>query len=83
MCRGKKICSELSEDPKKWDLFCPLRPPIWMEDQIDIFVDAVDIFINGDKTGCLNRLETLRNHEMQMWYIEHGQMSGQFRKNIL
>jgi len=83
MCRGKKICFELSEDPKKWDLFCPLRPPIWMENQIDVFVAAVDAFVKGDKVLCLSTLNTLRNDEIQTWYIEHGQMSGKFRKDIL
>lgn len=83
MCRGKDCCSALDKDSSKWDLYCPLRQPGWMNEQIDIFIDALNDFIQWDKISATEKIEKLRNNEIQTWYIEHGQMSGWHRNNIL
>lgn len=83
MCRGKNYCTELDKDINKWNKQCLLELPKWFNSQIDIFLDAVNLFVNVDRDGCIKLLSTLRNEEMQDWYIEHGQMSGKHRKNIL
>ncbi len=83
MCRWKNNCTELDLDSRKWDIYCPLRPPIWIDSQVDIFCDALEDFIQGDKETCLDKLSKIRNAEMQTWFIEHGQMSWKHRKNIL
>lgn len=83
MCRGKNECSQLGSDPTKWDRECPLRPPEWVNEQISIFVRAVEEFIKGNTMECLNIISTIRSEEITSWFIEHGQMSGRHRKNGL
>ncbi len=83
MCRGKNECSELGADPAKWDKDCPLRPPEWLNGEITKFVQALEQFIAGNQENCISILSTIRNHEITDWYIEHGQMSGKHRKNLL
>lgn len=83
MCRGKITCSELGSNPKQWDQFAPLRAPGWAIDSIDIFVSAVNDFLKGDRHSCLNKIATIRSHEITEWYIEHGQMSGRHRNLVL
>lgn len=83
MCRGKNICSELDKNPLKWDKNCPLKRPSWMDNHMDIFIQAVDDFIQGDRDSCITKLKSFQNEEIQNWYIEHGQMSGRHRKIIL
>lgn len=84
MCRGQDYCTELDKDTSNWNKQSLLDNPKWFNSQIDIFIEAVKLFvIYNDKQGCLNLLSTLRNDEMQDWFIEHGQMSGRHRKNTL
>lgn len=83
MCRGKKHCTELDVDQSHWNKRAPLTIPDWFEGQIDIFIEAVDLFIEGDRAGCIEKILTIRDDEMTHWYIEHGQMSGMHRKRIL
>lgn len=83
MCRGKNECSELGADTTKWDQHCPLRPPEWIEREVSKFVQALDQFINGNREKCIDILSTIRSEEITSWYIEHGQMSGRHRKNLL
>ncbi len=83
MCRGKNRCSELGIDPTKWDIYCPLRPPIWIDREISKFVQAVDQLIEGNRDNCVTILDTIRDNDFTEWYIEHGQMSGKHRKKQL
>ena len=83
MCRGKDECSELGTNPANWNKESLLQPPNYFNQEIDIFVKAVDEFINGDKEECLKLISSIKSKEMQNWFIEHGQMSGRHRKNIL
>ena len=83
MCRGKNNCSELDNDPAKWDRHCPLRQPGWMDKQVDLFVEALEEFIKGNRESCLKQLSSIRSDEIQSWYIEHGQMSGRHRRIAL
>ena len=79
MCRSKDVCSELGVEIEKWNTNCPLPTPRWMNDQINIFLDAVDGFISGNKDACFFILKQLQNEQITLWYIEHGQMSGRHR----
>jgi len=83
MCREKNECSELGRNPDNWDQECPLRPPAWIDHEINIFAEALDMFIQRDREACLQLLATIRDNEITEWYIEHGQMSGRHRKNAL
>lgn len=83
MCRAANQCTELGTDPSNWSRISPLPPPDWIADQLDIFQEAVQQFVRGDRKGCLNMLSRTRSTEMRDWYIEHGQMSGKHRARIL
>ena len=83
MCRGVNQCTEIPNTPESWDRRSPLRPPHWMQAQIDIFCIAVDELISGHKGICLEIIGTLRGREICEWYIEHGQNSGRFRARSL
>jgi len=83
LCRAKDTCSELGTDPQTWDIYCPLRKPSWMAEQINLIMSAVNDFFSGQKDACLHKISEIRSAEITNWYIEHGQMSGRHRKIIL
>lgn len=83
MCRGKNICSELGANPAEWDKNCPLLPPKWINTEINKFIEAAHMFIQGNRELCIRTLSTIEDKKITNWYIEHGQMSGMHRKNIL
>ena len=85
MCRGKKVCSELGTDPAKFDKECPLRQPVWIEPCINTFIEALESFIAGRRTDCLDLLQSIHDQERAFteWYIEHGQISGNYRVRVL
>ena len=83
MCRGKAECPELGNDPDRWDRYCPLRPPTWFEGQLDIFISAVNEFVDGKQARCIDILSTIRSDEMRDWFIEHGLPSGKHRARVL
>lgn len=83
MCRGKAFCSELGQSNLNWDKYCPLPMPNWFKNEIEIFEMAVKDFLSGKRGAAISKLNQIRNEEITSWYIEHGQMSGRHRKNIL
>lgn len=83
MCRGKKYCSELDADSRKWSKFSPLLPPEWFSDELDLFVDAVRAASEGKVKESIEILSKIKSDELREWYCEHGQMSGMFRSNAL
>jgi 5-methylcytosine-specific restriction endonuclease McrA len=83
MCRGKNECSELGSNPELWDKFCPLKPPEWLESQIDLFANAVEAFRKGNRNKCIEIISATRGPDIQEWFIEHGQTSGNRRTRIL
>ena len=83
MCRGKAECPELGNDPDRWDRYCPLRPPTWFEGQLDIFISAVNEFVDVKQARCIDILSTIRSDEMRDWFIEHGLPSGKHRARVL
>jgi 5-methylcytosine-specific restriction endonuclease McrA len=80
MCRGKNICSELGTDSNTWSKESPLPKPEWMNNEVDLFIRAVEAFKAGNKNLCLEIIGQIRTKEITEWYIEHGQMSGRHRK---
>ena len=83
MCRGKTQCDELGIDISVWSKEAPLQPPTWFSDQIAIFEKAFKLAAQGDINKSIEVLKTIRNTDLQDWYIEHGQISGKFRNKIL
>ena len=83
MCKGKNTCSELGTDPNFWDKQTPLRTPKFAANAINIFEEAVELFILGKRNECLAKLDEINSAEITEWYVEHGQMSGRHRKLIL
>jgi len=79
MCRGKNTCSELGIEIERWSRNCPLPYPKWMENQIAIFIDAVNCFVSGNTKSCLSKLKEIQSKKITLWFIEHGQMSGRHR----
>jgi 5-methylcytosine-specific restriction endonuclease McrA len=83
MCRGKQYCSELGITPKFWSKKSPLSPPKWFKNELLLFKEAVYEASIGNKNNSIQILNKIRSDEMREWYVEHGQMSGLFRKKIL
>ncbi|OYX43753.1 hypothetical protein B7Y94_00865 [Candidatus Saccharibacteria bacterium 32-49-12] len=83
MCRGKKYCTELGNNPSQWDRDCPLRLPSVYDSAIDTFVDTVRLFAGGQRDQCIRLLETIDSASITDWYIEHGQQSGLHRNRII
>jgi 5-methylcytosine-specific restriction endonuclease McrA len=83
MCRGRNFCTEIDSDPQNWDKRTTLRRPEWMDKQIELFFEAVELFFLNKIDKSKNLILSLRNEEITHWYVEHGQMSGMHRKNIL
>jgi 5-methylcytosine-specific restriction endonuclease McrA len=51
-----------------------------MNNEVDLFIRAVEAFKAGNKNLCLEIIGQIRTAEITEWYIEHGQMSGRHRK---
>jgi hypothetical protein len=83
MCRKAKFCVLLGNDPSVWSKQAPLPPPIWFEEQLLLFRDAVSKAANGEGMEAIRILQTIRSDEMRTWFIEHGQMSGYHRAKRL
>ena len=83
MCRGKKYCSELGITPKDWSKKSPLSPPEWFKHELLLFKESVYEASIGNINKSIQILNKIRSDDMREWYVEHGQMSGLFRKKIL
>lgn len=83
MCRGKEHCTELGLNPKLWSKSSPLVPPKWFKDEIEVFINAVQTAVTGDRTKSIQLLSKIKNDKLRDWYCEHGQMSGFFRNKVL
>lgn len=83
MCRGAHTCSELGSEPANWSTRAPLVPPLWFEDQLDLFNDAVQSASTGDVARAVEILGSMQSDHLREWYVEHGQNSGGFRHRHL
>lgn len=83
MCKGQKKCIELGDNPERWNKKSPLPPPVWFEEEINLFTKAVDSAASGDIKNSLKILSKIKSDELRDWYCEHGQVSGRFRNKIL
>ncbi len=83
MCRRKHECSELGTNPASWDRHCPLRPPSWIEEQLDLFIIAVEALAGGNREECHAVVSRIDSHKLRHWYVEHGQVSGKHRTKAL
>ena len=76
MCRNADWCTELDPNPKKWSKTCPLQPPKYFNQSLNVFVKAFRAAEVGDKDAAIKLLGDTQGQELRNWYIEHGQMSG-------
>jgi 5-methylcytosine-specific restriction endonuclease McrA len=76
MCRNADWCSELDPNPKKWSKNCPLPPPRYFNQSLNVFIKAYKAAEAGNKNLAIKLLADTRGEELRNWYIEHGQMSG-------
>lgn len=83
MCRGKKICSELGNNPDLWDKHSPLPPPDWFKGEIELFQKAVTKASTGNIQESTTILQTIKSDALRNWYVEHGQISGNTRNRVL
>jgi len=83
MCRGKNQCTELDVDISKWDNQSPLRRPDTFQHAIDLFIEAVHCFQNGEKDLAISIINNIDSDTITQWYVEHGQISGRIRAIIL
>lgn len=72
-------CTELGDDPTRWPKMAPLMPPHWFDEQMTLFTEAVRLAAIGDLLAARSQLATIKGGDLQTWYIEHGQQSGEFR----
>ena len=79
MCRGKMVCSELGEESARWSKRAPLPVPDWFDQQLSVFVKAVQAASLGQREEAIERLTKVRSNDLRDWFVEHGQISGRFR----
>lgn len=82
MCKGKKECIYIPSDIEEWSSYSTLEPPSWFKDEFKKFTEAVTLFYAGKKEECIKTINSIKNEEMQEWYINHAQVSGTIKKNI-
>jgi hypothetical protein len=83
MCKGKKECTELGTNPDLWSKKCPLTPPSWFENEIELFSKAIKLASLGNIQGSIKILREIKSDELRNWFCEHGQVSGRFRNKFL
>ena len=83
MCKGQKQCNELGVDIKFWSKQTPLQPPRWVNNEILLFEKAYKLALENNIQESIELLKTIKNSKLQNWYIQHGQVSGRFRKKAL
>ncbi len=76
MCRRADFCSELGTDVSLWSKECPLPPPTYFHDLLNIFEHAYMAAINGDTERAISLIPNFRSDDVRFWFNEHGQMSG-------
>jgi hypothetical protein len=82
MCRGKRTCTELKTiDSMHRD--APLPPPQWIRDSLPNFYSAIVAAAEGDLHTARAALAMLPDRDTLVWCIEHGQVSGNFRRRLL
>lgn len=81
--KARKKCIELGDNPELWNKKSPLSPPVWFEEEINLFTKAVHFAANRDIKNSLKILSRIKSGDLRDWYCEHGQASGRFRSKIL
>lgn len=79
MCKGQEFCYVLGKDPSSWSSECPLPPPDYFEQSVDLFEKAIEALLKGDKTQALIELQKSESEKVKEFFVEHGQQSAYFR----
>jgi 5-methylcytosine-specific restriction endonuclease McrA len=79
MCKGREFCYVLGKDPSSWSSECPLPPPDYFEQSVDLFEKAIEALLKGDKTQALIELQKSESEKVKEFFVEHGQQSAYFR----
>jgi len=82
MCRNRPICSEIP-DRITWSQEAPLPPPESLRLHLPAFHESIRYAAKGDAAEARKVLSTFPSERAQNWYIEHGQVSGNFRFRLL
>ena len=82
MCRARAVCTVLGDRAELWSTRAPLPVPSWFDAQLHIFALAVQAAARGDKRQAVELLAMVRSTDLRAWYVEHGQVSGQFRVRV-
>lgn len=83
MCIGKQICSEVGNDPSRWDRRALLKPPTWFaQEALPQLALAIQLASVGSLKESRDALATTRADEMRDYLLEHGRETGKSRLRI-
>ena len=82
MCRSRSTCSEIP-DPRTWSQKAPLPPPESLRRHLPAFHESIRHAAKGDVAEARKVLSTFPSERAQNWYVQHGQVSGNFRFRLL
>ena len=82
MCKDRRMCTELGNDPGTWSTHALLAPPQWLRDQLPVFSNSVRAAAEGRIKLAIDLLKTVRSDDLRDWFVEHGARSGKFRWKI-
>jgi len=83
MCRGRKVCDYLGEDPTAWSKSCPLTPPIHFANAYENILKIEDLLLGGKISSAVNVLQEPLGDEIKEWFVEHAQSAWSFRSKAL
>ena len=69
----------LGKDAKAWPTHCLVQYPSGFDAEIDKFVSAVRLAVQGSITESIKLLSTIQSKELSDWFIEVGQNAGAYR----
>jgi hypothetical protein len=82
MCRGRSYCTALG-NRESWSTEAPLPVPDWIRRQLDRVHDCIRLAAQGNVEESKRLLALIPSDEIREWGVEHGQLSGRFRNNVL
>lgn len=83
MCRGRKVCDYLGEDPTAWSKSCPLTPPIHFANAYENILKIEDLLLDEKISETIRILREPLGVEIREWFVEHAQSAWSFRSKVL
>ena len=72
MASNSRLDEILGKDPNAWPTFCLVQYPVNFDVEIDKFVSAVELAVQGSTTESRELLSTIHSLELSAWFIEVG-----------